>query len=106
MKLKPGVKLSGIRPEMVLAALVADEIFAKHGAELTITSAIDGEHSLGSLHYQGRALDFRTRTMLTHQREPCRDALADALGTEFDVVLEDDHIHVEFDPKPAGGAGV
>jgi hypothetical protein len=32
--------------------------------------------------------------------------LKQALGGQFDVVLEKDHIHVEFDPKEVTDVGV
>jgi len=35
--------------------------------------------------------------LASHRR--IRDELADVLGEEWDVVLEKDHLHLEFDPK-------
>lgn len=36
---------------------------------------------------------------IREQRESVRLALQKALGPTFDVVLESDHFHVEFQPK-------
>ncbi len=97
------MKLSGLTAQMALAAGVVDSIYGLHGEHATVTSANDSTHSAGSLHYSGCALDFRT-----HDFEGDRAALVlelrDALGSEFDVVLEsagtdNEHIHVEWDPK-------
>ena len=65
--------------------------------EVTVTSGKDGIHSKNSLHYVGRAIDIRTRDM----KLPAYTArkLKIALGNNFDVILESDHIHIEFDPK-------
>ena len=97
MRLKPGVKVAGIAPEIVLAAVIAQSILGD--VELVITSALDGKHSVHSRHYQGNAIDIRTRDLVPTARQEFRDKLADALGPDFDVVLESDHLHVELDPK-------
>lgn len=91
MKIADGVNLSGIRPELVVAMMVARETF--YG--LTVTSVMDGQHMVGSLHYVGCAFDFVHRDMNEFRAK----MLAERLGPQFDVVFEDDHIHVEFQPK-------
>lgn len=100
MILKHGVKISGIRPELVLALFMAERVYANHGERLTITSVLDGEHMMASLHYIGCAADLRRPA--THFRE-IADHIRDNLGVEFDVVLNTDHIHIEFQPKDAQG---
>jgi len=64
-----------------------------------ITSASDGAHSKGSKHYTGHALDFRTRNMTIAEKRSLVGLVTEALGKEFDIVLEEDHLHVEFQPK-------
>lgn len=98
MRLKEGVKVSGIKPETILAMLVTERVFQKYGSELIITSICDGKHSPNSLHYSGLAFDARTRDIEQAQRLPLTEDVSDALGDEFDVVLEATHLHVEFDP--------
>lgn len=60
--------------------------------DLFITSIRDGNHSDGSLHYDGLAFDFRPGKahMLVIKK---------ALGKGWDVVDEGNHIHCEYDPK-------
>lgn len=99
MKLKPGVRAQGIRPELLLALLAAQPLYAAAGAPLVVTSIIDGTHRRGSLHYAGQALDLRARDFAPSERRRIRDGLAEALGDDFDVVLEVDHLHVECQPK-------
>jgi len=101
MILKPGVRLAGLQPQMVLVAMVVDEIYGD--TECVITSANDSKHSERSLHYQGCALDFRTHNYSNDKGE-LRDRIKAALGQDFDVVLEavgtpNEHLHVEYDPK-------
>ena len=64
-----------------------------------ITEGTGGEHSKGSLHYVGLALDFRTRDMTDKMAEVLVMKIKESLGDQYDVVLEKDHIHVEFQPK-------
>lgn len=102
MRLKQGVRVLGIRPEMMIALIVADTIWARQGVELVVTSAIDSTHTRSSEHYTGCAVDLRTRD-LPDKAKAVRD-LKDALGDDYDVILEaeglpNEHCHVEFDPK-------
>jgi hypothetical protein len=107
MKLKLGVKLTNLAPQMALAALVVARIFERRGLEAVITSANDSKHSAASWHYKGRALDFRTKfDSLNGMEESLREEIKDALGEEFDVVVEaigtdNEHLHVEWDVKDA-----
>lgn len=94
MKIKEGVRLKGIQPEMSVALQVANSLFVESREELVITSVSDGFHMAGSLHYAGHAVDLRRPIVSELAQE-----LARRLGEEFDVVLEEDHIHVEYDPK-------
>jgi hypothetical protein len=96
---KPGVILKGIdRPVMTKALIAALEALEGAGKRLVVTSGLDGRHMKNSLHYQGRALDIRTRHIPPGERRPVRDRIAEALGDDYDVVLEKTHIHIEYDP--------
>ena len=101
------VNITQLDPVMWRAAVAVDDLMAKYKRDAIITSGNDGKHMDASKHYQNQALDFRTyhlpggylgltardvATRLTAQLKP--------LG--FDVVLENDHIHLEHDPKPKG----
>lgn len=100
LSLKPGVRVGGLAPEMVLAGVVVMMVFREWGYNsCTITSCRDGQHKEGSLHYVGKALDFRTRDVVQSQLPTIVADIKEALGEEFDVVLEKDHIHLEFDPE-------
>lgn len=93
------VSLEGVVWRMFHAALVAEKIWKRHGAtELVITSANDGKHKKGSLHYGGCALDFRIRNLPQAVWVKATEELQKELGDLYDVILEKDHVHCEFDP--------
>ncbi len=108
MKIKDGVSLAGLVPQMVLAAVIVRDAYAARDplCSCTITSANDGTHGVDSLHSRDglcRALDFRTHDYHGDVEKLGQD-IRDALGADFDVVIEDlnhanEHIHVEWDPK-------
>jgi hypothetical protein len=98
MKLKPGVSLVDVSWRMFFAAIVAEEIYKKFGAELVITSANDGKHGDKTLHHKGLALDLRTWNLNGRAVQVAAE-LRKALGNDYDVVVESDHCHVEWDPK-------
>jgi hypothetical protein len=98
--IKAGACVIGMEPRMVRACIVIGKVYAQFGPyTCVLTSGVDGTHSLVSLHYRGRAADFRFWNVPEARRPALRDALKAALGKDFDVVLEKDHIHVELDPK-------
>jgi hypothetical protein len=99
LKIKEGVKLKGIQPEMVLAAQIVASVYATFdNAACVITSAKDGKHMDGSLHCVGYALDFRTSHIRSGWQQKLFDDVTRALGAEYDVVPEPTHLHVEYDP--------
>ena len=97
MKLKDGVNLQDVSWRMFKAAVIAEEVYCKYGAELVITSANDSKHGANTLHHKGLALDLRTWSLSGRETQVASE-LQKALGDEYDVVLESDHIHVEYDP--------
>ena len=101
MKIKPGVSIRGIRPELVHAAVTAYVIYQQLPGkpELVITCCTDGEHGRKSLHYVGQAIDIRSRDMGIQVALDAVTKLREALGHEFDAVTETDHIHIEYQPK-------
>jgi hypothetical protein len=118
--LKMGVDIRGISAECLFGVLVAAEVYEDFNVPFIVTSVRDGKHGAHSLHYVGHAFDCRLPSRYSPKPgldESVVEALRLALGGnaqdngagQFDVVLEDDHIHCEFDPAPktmaAGVAG-
>jgi hypothetical protein len=77
-------------------------------ADIVITSGEDGRHKTTSKHYEGAALDIRSRTFPSPQsKRDFLDHLRQRLGEGYDLLLEDEggpheHFHVEYDPRDAG----
>lgn len=95
--IKHGVDLRGLSPQMAIAYTIATKCYGQY--DCVITSANDSKHGPNSLHYKGQALDLRTRHMNGQGLQAVFHKLKEALGEQFDTVLEADHIHVEYDPK-------
>lgn len=106
MRLKFGVRLEGLQPQTVVGMMVASVVCQRWGVECVITSCNDGKHSERSWHYKGFAFDLRTRFPELDGREAeFASDIRGALGPDFDVVLEavgtpNEHLHIEYDPKP------
>lgn len=102
MEVKDGVDLSGLKYPMIEALIAAEFIWIVHGHRpegVTVTSALDGDHKDGSLHYIGYALDFRSRYFSVAEAERIAVILSSDLGSDYDVVVESTHIHCEYQPK-------
>lgn len=107
LRIKSGTgaaRVHGLQTPMILAAIVCNDIMGKRGVDATITAGLDGKHMAGSLHYVGCAFDLRHNMLSVADQEAVRLEIKDALGDDYDVVVEGDHIHLEFQPKaPYGG---
>lgn len=100
MRLKDDtVKLEGAQWQVFHAAIITENVLKSFGAELVITSVNDGKHKTNSLHYKGLAFDCRSRDLAPQFQAHARDELKKRLGKDYDVVLEKDHFHIEYDPK-------
>ena len=62
-----------------------------------ITSANDGKHMVGSLHYKDLAWDLRTNNLDSDRVAEIAHMLRVDLGSDWDIVVEKDHLHCEYD---------
>lgn len=101
MNFKDGVIFDGVRQEIWYALGVCQCAFLMLvNKPFIVTSLKDGHHGPTSLHPSGKAADIRTRHLNEVQIEHVYLFLKrqlSALG--FDVVLESEHIHIEYDPQ-------
>ena len=99
ISIKPGARIRGLRPEAWAAVDIAYSLFRDAGvADLMVTDGTGGQHKPGSRHYVGLAVDIGIRDVGA-LAPTLRSKIADALGADYDVVLEATHIHIEHDPK-------
>jgi hypothetical protein len=100
--LKEGVSLANLSPQITIALITASAVYASfdYGLECVVTSANDSHHSVTSLHYAGNAVDLRTRDFPSREIAiAVAEKLDECLGYDFDVLFEEDHIHIEYQPK-------
>lgn len=96
---KDKVRIQGVCAELAFVMPIVDSVFRDAGYEAVITSVLDGKHMRSSAHYTGRAVDLRTHTVPKAEQGLVAAALKLALGDDFDVILERNHIHLEYDVK-------
>lgn len=104
MLLKKGVRLLGVKPELLIGLMVADTIYNKNDEELTVTSIVDGKHSRTSKHYLGFGADLRTNDIDEDTVALITAQLKRQLP-EFYILLEhkgtqNEHIHMHFNGTP------
>lgn len=97
--LKPGVKLDKLSPQLLLGLIIALPVFSAYASPLYITSIDDGKHGKNTLHGLGYAADLRIWYLRAEDRPRVVQEMRSRMGPDFDIVLEPDHIHVEYDPK-------
>jgi len=97
--LKPGVRVAGMRPEILFAIIAAERVCAEMGVDCVVTACVDGVHQAGSLHYCGLAVDLRSRNFRPGDADKAIARIKQCLGADYDVVLENDHLHLEYQPK-------
>jgi hypothetical protein len=81
---------------------VAAQVYEGRWVPFVVTSVKDSKNMATSLHYVGKAFDCRLPSRYTGSPDTDKGVHADlkeALGPQFDVILESDHIHIEHDPK-------
>lgn len=94
-----GASISGIRPESVIGMLVALSLFNELEQPFELSSGLEGKHGRNSLHFVGLAFDVTTRGIDQRAHAEITKHLVDRLGDEFDVVYEQSHWHIEFQPE-------
>jgi hypothetical protein len=110
MIVKTGAAFIELHPSIRHALDVTDSVYRGlfgKAAHAVVTSLGDSVHSPASKHYgldgdvRARAFDLRTTTAGHTQGEiaKLKTNLQDQLGKRFQVIVEKDHIHVEYDPK-------
>ena len=96
MLIKAGVDISRLNREIRRSLPKVEAVYNQYLEEFVITSTFEGNHGAGSLHYADDAYDVG---LPEENPEEIYLAIKEDLGASFDVVLERDHIHLEYDPK-------
>lgn len=107
MGIKTGVQIYGLKPEMAMCDAIAGVVFRLHSIPCVRTSVTGKKHGTRSLHPVGLAVDYRTKHITGLRRLDTVGMIVADLKEALpccDVVFEhaeqeQEHIHVEFDPK-------
>ena len=100
LSMKVGVNPIGVRPEILLAVMIAEGVFAEEGYDCIVTSFNDSVHSDTSRHYLGMAIDFRTKHLPNDAiAREIAEELRKRLGRHYLVLFEHNHIHVGYKPR-------
>ena len=98
------IGFQSLKPQLVLALLVVDQVMKQFGKEAMITSINDAKHAVTSLHYDGGAVDLRSKWF--DEPEAVLQTCLMALGNnpDFDMIFEAkgedwEHFHLEYQPK-------
>ena len=86
-----------LQPIVAKARGKVAQIYGAHNEDLYITSQREGLHGDITLHYDGWAFDISFP-----KHSSIQDVVAEieeVLGPDFDIIVESDHIHIEYDPK-------
>ena len=105
LSIKGEAKILGLKPEILIGLRIVESIKEKYGYEAIITEGTGAQHKFESLHYKGLAVDLRSKHIVnpTIKSRVLFEAQR-ALGDDFDFILENvgednEHFHLEFDPK-------
>lgn len=97
---KDGVKIDGVKKETIELMLLLNGYFvAKIGKPFVVTSCMEGKHMKGSKHYSGYAVDIRIRHLSVCEMNNLLAWFKINYDKEYDMVVEKDHLHIEYDPK-------
>lgn len=103
MKLKHGVSIAGLNIEVKIAHAIATVIYKDNGQELVVTAGTEKveTHKEDSRHAYGDAIDTRIYYFLSERAKVVADEIRRQLGilsVHYSVILEDDHIHIQWNP--------
>ncbi len=98
LKFKEGVELRITKPinKLFDAVVTACNELC---VDAVVTSGTDGKHGEHSKHYTAEAIDLRIFHIQPQFHQTLVKRCKELLGKDFDIVLESDHVHLEFDPK-------
>jgi hypothetical protein len=96
MLIKAGVDISRLKPPIRKKLSKVHALYEALGEHMIITCAYDGNHLAGSFHYAHLAIDLAYPLKMSNS---FRDDLKAVFGPDYDIVFEQNHIHIEYDPK-------
>lgn len=99
MRLKKTTRILGVKPEILMGLMCAQGVYDKWKVEMVVTSCTGDKHGAYSRHYQGMAVDLRSRDIPADKRTAFLAGLRKGCGPEFKIILESDHFHMSYKPQ-------
>lgn len=109
MRFLPNVNLKKMSVQLLTGLYVLDHLITKElNCEMTVTHVCDGKHNPGTLHPTGDAADVRIKDFdgnmldISAMDRQSAQRVVDLFKERmpgYDIILEKDHIHLEYDPK-------
>jgi len=87
----------GLKPEILDAKPIIAQVYQEFHRPVIWTAGVNGSHSRNSIHYMGLALDVWTSPDWSDGKD-ITGIIRVRLGERYDVVYENDHIHIEYQP--------
>jgi len=96
--------LGTVRPKNLVIMAAFANAAEDLGITTTITVGSNGKHMLGSKHYDGNALDIRSKDLGQGIKIILLSKALERLGKNYQGLIEDqgtpnEHFHVEYDPS-------
>jgi hypothetical protein len=92
-------KIRHLETASAVVLTVVEQVYQSRGKDPELTSHDDDPHGTSSRHWYGGGWDFGTRGLGNNDKQIISNELEARLGRDFDVVLEQDHIHIEWEPR-------
>jgi len=105
MKVKKTVEVKGLTNQILIAWMVSKWVYFELGLNNhAMTSGSGGRHSYGSLHFNGNAIDIRSKDnegvyFTKSFGDKVAETIASRLPNDYDIIFETNHIHMEWQPK-------
>ena len=106
IRIKKGPYGARLGREMAIWAMMdaCKEAIEDAGFDYEISSGLEGEHMIASLHYIGNAVDWAIRSPVYGNQGPTlAQRCCDHLGDDFDIIWNDGVLHSEWQPKNSLG---
>lgn len=114
MRLKSGVSIQGLHEKICKALGYFEGVYKAYNLSesFVITSGTEdppdtedlreSTHRASSLHPTGRAVDIRTWGFTKQDLHDIAQTAQDVLGEDYDIIVEIDHLHVEYEGDQHG----
>lgn len=96
---KPEVRIVNFNPDLCCILLNASMWSNRNNVGVHISAIDDGTHGPTTFHGLSKAVDMNVDTFNPKDRESLYQYMRMCMPEGFDVIAEDDHVHVERDPK-------